>query len=93
MRLALPPRPNLGLSSNLLEGKPCTPDERALDAEYQRQLDVWISEIDALYAIHFPQDTASVQHPARAGATGPVFSDASFTLAPARRGHGPSPKS
>lgn len=46
MGIAAPPKAYLGLSSSLLEGKPCTPEERALDAEHQRQLDIWISEID-----------------------------------------------
>jgi|EndMetStandDraft_5_1072996.scaffolds.fasta_scaffold1107765_2 hypothetical protein len=55
--VAVPPKPYLGFSDNLLEGRPCTPDERALDSEYQRQLDVWISQIEGLYDRHVPQKT------------------------------------
>ena len=57
MGITAPPRPYLGLSSSLLEGKPCTPEERALDAEYQRQLDIWISQVDSMYAQHIPHKT------------------------------------
>lgn len=53
--VAVPPKPHLGFSDNLLEGRSCTPDERALDAEYQRELDVWISQIEYLYDRHVPK--------------------------------------
>lgn len=56
--VAVPPKPYLGFSSNLLEGRPCTPDELALDADYQRRLDVWISQVEHLYDRHVPQKTA-----------------------------------
>lgn len=56
--VAVPPKPYLGFSDNLLQGRPCTSDERALDAEYQRQLDAWISQIEDLYDRHVPQKAA-----------------------------------
>jgi len=56
--VAVPPKPYLGFSDNLLQGRPCTSDERALDAEYQGQLDAWISQIEYLYERHVPQKAA-----------------------------------
>ena len=56
--VAVPPKPYLGFPSNLLEGRPCTSEELVLDADYQRQLDMWISQIEYLYDRHIPQKTA-----------------------------------
>lgn len=56
--VAVPPKPYLGFSSNLLEGRACTPAEHALDADYQRQLDVWVAQVESLYDRHVPQRTA-----------------------------------
>lgn len=53
--IAAPPKPFLRFSENLLNGRACTPNEKALDAEYQRQLGIWVSQIAYLYDLHVPQ--------------------------------------
>lgn len=55
--IAVPLKLCLGFPSHLLEGKVCTPAERALDADYQRPLDVWVSQIECLYSRQVPQKT------------------------------------
>ena len=50
--VAAPPKPFVGVPCQLIEGGPSTSEPRALDAEYQRQLDVWVSQVEYLHRRH-----------------------------------------
>lgn len=53
--VAAPPKPFVGFPCDLIEGRPFTAEHRVLDAEYQRQLDVWVSQVEYLHRRHIEQ--------------------------------------
>lgn len=64
--VAAPPKPFVGFRCQLIEGGPSVSEPRALDAEYQRQLDVWVSQVEYLHRHH-------VAPPSKASAKGAGF--------------------
>ncbi|RZL93498.1 MAG: hypothetical protein EOP82_07425 [Variovorax sp.] len=53
--VAAPPKPFVGFPCDLFDGGQPTSPQRALDPEYQRQLDVWVSQVEYLHRRHIGQ--------------------------------------
>jgi hypothetical protein len=51
--VAAPPKPFVGFHCDVIDGDPpASSPGRALDPEYQRQLDVWVSQVEYLHRRH-----------------------------------------
>lgn len=53
--VAAPPKPFVGFPCDSIEGRPFKAEQRALDQEYQRQLDVWVSQVEYLHRRHIEE--------------------------------------